>query len=631
MATEPLEQQAQAPAAERVTGLGLLRARLPGLPDGPGVYRMIGEKGTLLYVGKARNLKRRVASYLRVGGENNRIARMLSEASDLEIVTTRSETEALLLEANLIKRLKPRYNIVLRDDKSYPYILVRGDHAFPAIVKYRGAQDKKGHYFGPFASAGAVDHTLTTLERAFLLRSCSDGVFETRTRPCLLHQIKRCSAPCVGLIGEAHYKALVEEAVAFLSGKSREVHAELTRAMEAASARLDFEAAALLRDRVRALSHIQARQDINPAHVVEADVIAAAAQGGLTCIEVFFFRSGQNWGNRAFFPRHEKGHGEAEVLEAFLAQYYDDKPVPKRLLLSHLPQARALIEAALSARAGHAVKIEVPKKGERRALVQHALDNAREALARRLSEGQSQRQLLEAVAELFSLAAAPERIEIYDNSHIQGAEPVGAMVVATADGFDKSQYRRFNIKRAELTPGDDYAMLRQVLTRRFSRLIKEEAGNGEKARPDLLLIDGGQGQLTVAREALADLGVGEIPVVAIAKGPDRDAGRERFFQADRPSFLLDPKSPVLYYLQRLRDEAHRFAIGGHRARRTRSLKVSALDEIPGIGPSRKRALLHHFGSARDVGAASLADLQAVPGISKAMAQRILDHFRSTRS
>jgi len=626
--TEALEETSEITAPKGPKGLALLRARVPGLPEAPGVYRMTGAKGALLYVGKARNLKRRVASYMRVGGENNRIARMLSEVADLEIVTTRSEAEALLLEANLIKRLKPRYNIVLRDDKSYPYILVRGDHAFPPIVKYRGALGKSGHYFGPFASAGAVDRTLTTLERAFLLRSCSDGVFDSRTRPCLLHQIKRCSAPCVGLIDEARYKALVDEAVAFLSGKSREFYAGLTRAMDEASARLDYEAAAALRDRIRALSHIQSRQDINPAHVVEADVVAAVVEGGMSCVEVFFFRSGQNWGNRAFFPRHEKGHGEAEVLEAFLTQYYDDKPVPKRVLLSHAPESRALIESALSTRAGRKIKIEVPKKGEPRALVKHALDNAREALARRLAEGQSQRQLLEGVAELFALPSMPERIEVYDNSHIQGTEPVGAMIVAAPDGFDKSQYRRFNIKSSALAPGDDYAMLREVLTRRFSRLLKDEAKDEEKVRPDLLLIDGGQGQFTVAREVLADLGLGDIPVVAIAKGPDRDAGRERFFQASRPSFLLDPKSPVLYYLQRLRDEAHRFAIGGHRARRTRALKVSTLDEIPGIGPSRKRALLHRFGSARDVGAASLADLEAVPGISKAMAKRILAHFRS---
>lgn len=611
---------------EAPQGLALLRERVAALPEGPGVYRMVGAEGTLLYVGKARNLKRRLSSYLR-GGANNRIARMLAETAALEIVTTRSETEALLLEANLIKRLRPRYNIVLRDDKSYPYILVRSNHRFPAIVKYRGARDQPGHYFGPFASAGAVDRTLTTLERAFLLRSCSDGVFDSRTRPCLLHQIKRCSAPCVGLIDEADYKALVDEAVSFLSGKSREVQTALTKAMDEASARLDFEAAALLRDRIRALSQIQARQDIHTAQALDADVVAAVAQGGLTCVEVFFFRNGQNWGNRAFFPRHERGHDESEVLAAFLAQYYDDKPVPKEVLLSHAPEGRALLEAALSAHAGRRVRIEVPKRGTKRALVLHALENAREALALRLAESQSQRKVLESVADLFSLPAAPERIEVYDNSHIQGAAPIGAMIVATPEGFDKSQYRRFNIKGTELQPGDDYAMLREVLTRRFSRLVKDESGEATRHRPDLVLIDGGQGQLSVALSVLADLGLADIPVVAIAKGPDRDAGRERFFVADKPSFLLDPKSPALYYLQRLRDEAHRFAIGGHRARRARTLKVSALDEIPGIGPARKRALLHHFGSARDVGAASLADLESVPGISKAMAKRILNHFR----
>jgi len=516
--------------------------------------------------------------------------------------------------------------VTLRDDKTYPHILLRTDHDFAQVVKYRGAQNVQGHYYGPFASAGAVNRTLNTLQRAFLLRSCSDSVFESRTRPCLLYQIKRCSAPCVGYIDKKDYDALVAEARGFLSGKSRVLRDTLQADMDAASQELDFERAAALRDRIRALSHVDAEQGINPMGLEEADVVAIHSEGGSTCVQVFFFRSGQNWGNRAYFPRHDKAADTDEIFDAFLSQFYEDKPAPRLILLSEDFSGREWLEAALSEREGRRVEVSVPQRGEKRAIVLSALDNAREAHGRRLAESTSQRLLLKGVANAFALPDTPGRIEVYDNSHIQGSNAVGAMIVAGPDGFEKGQYRKFNIKGAELTPGDDFAMMREVLTRRFSRLVKDEAAGEESARPDLVLIDGGLGQLNAACSVLADLGVSGVALVGIAKGPDRNAGREQFFIPGRDSFMLDGKDPVLYFLQRLRDEAHRFAIGSHRARRARDIRRSPLDEITGVGPSRKRALLHHFGSARGVERAGLEDLEAVPGVSGAMAKKIYDHF-----
>ncbi len=627
-ATSPVDA-----AMPSLMGPALIRDLVGRLPDRAGVYRMHNVSGEVLYVGKARSLKKRVTAYTKLMGHTQRIARMISEVAHMEIITTASETEALLLEANLIKQLKPRYNVSLRDDKSYPYILVRGDHRFAQMIKYRGAQNKPGEYFGPFASAGAVTRTLNTLQRAFLLRTCSDSVFESRTRPCLLYQIKRCSGPCVGLISEDNYKALAAEAHDFLTGRSAEVRGRLTREMEEASTALDFERAARLRDRIRALASIEAHQDINSSAVGDADVIAAHLEGGISCVQVFFFRNGQNWGNRAYFPRHDKSYEIEDILEAFLVQFYTDKPVPPCVLVSHDVRGRKLIEEALSIRAGRRVSVVTPKRGDKRALMEHARANAREALARRLAESQSQRQLLEAVGDQFGLDAPPNRIEVYDNSHIQGSNAVGAFIVAGPDGFEKSQYRKFNIKSATLTPGDDFAMMREVLTRRFSRLVSAESGegaaesSGASPRPDLVLIDGGQGQLTAALSVMAGLGLEDIPLVGIAKGPDRNAGRERFFTPGKTDLMLEPRSPVLYYLQRLRDEAHRFAIGSHRARRAKDARSNPLDAIPGVGAARKRALLHHFGSARGVERASLPDLEAVPGVSKAMAKKIHDHFR----
>jgi excinuclease ABC subunit C len=623
---EPIATEDEAPV-QAPRGAALIRAQLPRLPESPGVYRMTNEAGQVLYVGKARNLKRRVAAYAKLAGHSQRIARMIAETVQFEVVTTHTETEALLLEANLIKRLKPRYNISYRDDKSYPYILVRTAHAFPQIIKHRGAQGEKGRYFGPFAAAGAVTRTLNTLQRAFLLRSCSDNVFAARTRPCLLHQIKRCSAPCVGLIDEANYGALVEEAVDFLSGKGGRMREELQQAMAEASAALDFERAASLRDRIRALSVVDARQGINPASVDEADVVAVYGEGGHSCVQVFFFRSGQNWGNRAYFPRHTNEAESADVIEAFLAQFYEDKPIPRLILVSHDFSGRPLLEEALSLKLGRRVEISHPQKGEKRALVLHAETNAREALGQRMAENRSQAMLLSGLSKTFGLSETPQRIEVYDNSHIMGTNAVGAMIVAGPAGFDKSQYRKFNIKPEELTPGDDFGMMRQVLTRRFGRLLSEEGADKVPTRPDLVLIDGGAGQLSASMTVFETLGLTDIPLVAISKGPERNAGREEFHMPGRASFMLEPRDPVLYYLQRLRDEAHRFAIGTHRAKRAKAFTGSVLDEVPGIGPARKRALLHHFGSARGVERASLADLEKVEGVSKAMAQRIFDHFR----
>jgi excinuclease ABC subunit C len=608
-------------------GPARIEAYLKTLPDAPGVYRMLNDKGEVLYVGKAKSLKKRVSSYAKGGGHNDRIARMISETAEMLFVTTASETEALLLESNLIKRLKPRYNVSYRDDKSFPNILLREDHPFPQLLKHRGAKSTKGVYFGPFASAGAVTRTLNTLQRAFLLRSCSDSVFESRTRPCLLFQIKRCSAPCTARVDEAGYAELVREAEEFLSGKSRTVQDELARQMSTASDQLDFEAAARFRDRIKAMSHIQSQQGINPTTFTEADVFAAFQQGGETCIQVFFFRAGQNWGNRPYFPRHPRELSTAEVLEAFVAQFYDERAAPRMLLLSEDIANCALISEALCLRAGHKVEIATPQRGEKREIVDMAMQNAREQLGRRMAENSAQRELLEGVCETFGMETPPKRIEVYDNSHIQGTNALGGMIVAGPDGFEKGEYRKFNIKSQELAPGDDYGMMREVLTRRFSRLVKEAGEDEAKAKwPDLALIDGGPGQLSVARAVLEDLGVEDVLLVGISKGPDRDAGREHFYMAGREPFRLDPKSPVLYYLQRLRDEAHRFAIGSHRKKRSKAIGANPLDEIAGIGAARKRALLQHFGSARAVSAASVADLESVGGVSQAMAKKVYDFF-----
>jgi excinuclease ABC subunit C len=593
-------------------------------PNGPGVYRMIDADGEILYVGKARHLKKRVQSYARSGSHNNRIARMIADTASMEFVTTATEIEALLLEANLIKRLKPRFNVVLRDDKSFPFILVARDHPVPQILKHRGARNRKGDYFGPFASAGAVGRTINTLQCAFLLRSCSDSYYEGRLRPCLLYQIKRCSAPCTGEISEPGYALLVDEALKFLTGESDEVKRRLQALMDEASLRQDYERAASVRDRLTALSHIQSRQGINPRSVKEADVFAAHQDAGQTSIQVFFFRSGNNWGNRAYFPRADKSLPVEEVLESFVAQFYDDKPPPKLVLLSHEIQGHRLLADALSMRAGHKIVVSAPQRGEKRELVAHALTNAREALARRLAETSSQTAIFTRLGELFELDETPERIEVFDNSHISGSNPVGAMIVAGTEGFIKSQYRKFNIRSEDLAPGDDYAMMHEMLTRRFGKIAKDPAKDW--AAPDLVLIDGGQGQLSAAHAVLDEMGLSDIKVAAIAKGPDRNAGRERIYLRGAEPLILEPRDPVLYCLQKLRDEAHRFAVGAHRARRKKGISASPLDEVPGIGPSRKRALLQHFGSAKAVSRAGVADLTGVGGISAQMAKAIYDHF-----
>ncbi|MGB6968582.1 MAG: excinuclease ABC subunit UvrC [Methyloceanibacter sp.] len=600
-------------------------------PKGPGVYRMIDAAGEVLYVGKARQLKKRVQSYARPGSHNNRIARMIADTASMEFVTTATEIEALLLEANLIKRLKPRYNVVLRDDKSFPFILIARDHDFPQILKHRGGRSRKGDYFGPFASAGAVGRTINTLQRAFLLRSCSDAYFETRVRPCLLYQIKRCSAPCTGEVSAQDYAALVDEALRFLTGKSDEVKHRLHKLMDDASLKQDYERAARFRDRLTALSHVQSHQGINPETVKEADVFAAHQDAGQTAIQVFFFRTGQNWGNRAYFPRADKSLAVEEVLESFVAQFYDDKPPPKLVLLSHEIAGRRLLGEALSLRAGHKISVIAPQRGEKRELVTHALVNAREVLARRLAESSSQTAIFARLAELFDLEEIPERVEVFDNSHISGTNPVGAMIVAGLEGFVRNQYRKFNIRSEDLAPGDDYAMMREMLTRRFSKLARDKDSATGWAAPDLVLIDGGPGQLSVAVAVLEELGLSEIKLAAVAKGPDRNAGRERIYLKGRQPLLLEPRDPVLYCIQKLRDEAHRFAIGAHRARRKKALHASPLDEVPGIGPSRKRALLQHFGSAKAVSRAGIADLAAVGGISAQMAKAIYEYFHEGAS
>ncbi|MGB8737855.1 MAG: excinuclease ABC subunit UvrC [Rhodomicrobium sp.] len=686
------------------------------LGSGPGVYRMLDKAGEVIYVGKARNLKNRVQNYARLGGHTNRIAAMIRSTVSMEFVNTATEAEALLLEANLIKRFKPRYNVSFRDDKSFPYIVIRRDQEAPQIAKHRGARTLKGDYFGPFASAGAVNRTINTLQRAFLLRSCSDSVYESRTRPCLLYQIKRCSAPCTREISLEEYAKLVGEAETFLRGKTDAVQKKLNAMMEEAAEKLEFERAAKYRNRLWALAHIQAHQGINPRGIEEADVFAIAQKGGQTCIQVFFFRNSQNWGNRAYFPRAGIALSAEEVLGSFIAQFYDDKIVPRCVLLSAEVPEQALIAEALSTKLGRKVEVLTPKRGEKRELVEHAIQNAREALGRKLAESSSQGKLLSAVAQVFGLERTPRRIEVYDNSHIMGTNAVGAMIVAGPEGFAKNQYRKFNIRTEGLAPGDDFGMMREVLTRRFKRLLKEHGlpagetaasdethypspcsspaqsrlgelatldvrvrkadadgrgdvvaeaaayslSHGERAGvrgdtfeedslpaepiedeiedeaeaqggdvgawPDLLLIDGGAGQLSAASEVLNELGLHGLPIAGIAKGPDRNAGRERFFMPGKPPFSLAPNDPVLYFVQRLRDEAHRFAIGSHRAKRKKAMSESSLDEIPGIGPSRKRALLKHFGSAKSVSRAGLPDLQAVGGISAAMAQQIYDYF-----
>jgi excinuclease ABC subunit C len=702
----PLGPAPPAPAPDQArpeTGPAVIARYLKTLPGSPGVYRMIDATGTVIYVGKARNLKTRVTNYARAANHTNRIARMIAATAAMEFVTVRTEAEALLLEANLIKRFRPRYNVLLRDDKSFPYILIARGHPAPQILKHRGARNRKGDYFGPFASAGAVNRTINMLERAFLLRSCSDAVFESRTRPCLLYQIKRCSAPCTGEIGLEEYNALVEEATRFLRGESQNARQMYQRLMQEAADNLDYEQAAKYRNRLWALAHVTADQTINPEGIEEADVFAAHQEGGHTCIQVFFFRSGQNWGNRAYFPRADRSLALEEVLESFIAQFYDDKPVPRSILLSHPLPSQELLEEALSSKAERRCEIRVPRRGAKIGIVEHAVRNAREALARRLAETSTQRILLEGLRERFGLATSPRRVEVFDNSHIQGTSAVGAMIVAGPEGFVKNQYRKFNIKSADLAPGDDYAMMREVLTRRFKRLVLDEAeapgavpepegpppapgagdpasrieppqpppidrrggsalafgvlraedgglaeteeealdANAEEpeapagdefpARPDLVLIDGGAGQLGVAREVLATLGIEGVALIGVAKGPDRDAGREHFHLPGRERpMMLEPRDPVLYFVQRLRDEAHRFAIGTHRARRGKAVGANPLDEIAGIGPTRKRALLKHFGSAKAVARASAQDLQAVAGISAQMAQTIYDFFHERR-
>jgi excinuclease ABC subunit C len=613
----------------RLQGADLIRDEVRRLPDSPGVYRMIGEDGEALYVGKAKSLKKRVIQYAQGRFHTNRIAHMVAATRSMEFITTRTETDALLLEINLIKQLKPRFNVLLRDDKSFPEIVIRRDHEAPQLRKHRGAHTIKGDYFGPFASAWAVNRTLNTLQKAFLLRSCSDSVYETRTRPCMLHQIRRCAAPCTGLVSVEDYGALVDQAEDFLRGKSRAVMAKMAKEMQEASDEMEFERAARLRDRIRALASVAQEQQINPETVDEADVFALHGEGGQACVQVFFFRAGQNWGNRAYFPRVDKSDEDPEVMNAFLGQFYDDKPIPKMILVSVEPSEKELLAEALGLKSGRKVEINRPQRGEKCQLVEHALTNAREALGRKMAESSAQSKLLAGVCEAFGLEGNPERIEVYDNSHIMGTNAVGGMIVAGPEGFQKSQYRKFNIRSTDITPGDDFGMMKEVLRRRFGRLVKEEEEGTEAVRPDLVLIDGGAGQVSAVMEIMADLGVDDIPVVGVAKGPDRDAGLERFFIPGKPYFMLEPKSPVLYYLQRLRDEAHRFAIGTHRARRAIDMKKNPLDEIEGVGPSRKRALLHAFGSARGVSRASVDDLAKVEGVSEALAQRVFDFFRKS--
>jgi excinuclease ABC subunit C len=609
-----------------LTGANLIQKYVRQLDASPGVYRMLDGQARVLYVGKARNLKARVSNYARPTGHSSRIARMISETAQMMFLTTKTETEALLLEQNLIKQLKPRYNVLLRDDKSFPNILVTTDHEFPQIKKHRGAKKEKGAYYGPFASAGAVNKSLNQLQRVFQLRSCSDVTFETRTRPCLQYQIKRCSGPCVGRISARDYRASVKDAQRFLSGKSTEIQESLASQMAQASEAMEFERAAALRDRIRAMTQVQTNQGINPRTVSEADVIALHIEGGQACVQVFFIRANQNWGNRDFYPRISADHSHAEVLEAFVGQFYSSKEAPRQLILSHDIENADLVSAALSEAVGRKVELIYPQRGEKFELVSGALRNAKESLALRMSETATQAKLLRGIAEAFDLDDAPKRIEVFDNSHIQGAHAVGAMIVSGPDGFLKNQYRKFNIRGDNLTPGDDFGMMKEVMTRRFTRLIKEDPERTSESWPDLLLIDGGAGQVSAVAEILETLGVEDVPMVGVAKGVDRDHGKEEFYIPGRSVFALQRNDPVLYFVQRMRDEAHRFAIGTHRAKRAKAISANPLDDIAGIGASRKRALLAHFGSAKAVSRANLADLKAVDGISAAMAEKIYDFF-----
>ncbi|MFV0360252.1 excinuclease ABC subunit UvrC [Tropicimonas sp.] len=619
-------QDAAGQDAPPLTGHRRIQDYLKTLDSSPGVYRMLDGQARVLYVGKARNLRARVSSYARPTGHSPRIARMIRETASMMFLTTRTEAEALLLEQNLIKQLKPRYNVLLRDDKSFPNILVAKDHAYPQIRKHRGARKEKGEYYGPFASAGAVNRTLNQLQKVFLLRNCTDATFESRTRPCLLYQIRRCSAPCVGHVSPEQYGALVRDAERFLQGKSTNMQAELAAEMQAASDAMEFERAAALRDRIRALTQVQSAQGINPQGVAEADVIALHAEGGQACIQVFFIRAHQNWGNHDYYPRTGGTEAPEEILQAFVAQFYDGKEPPRQLILSHDLEDRDLMAEVLSDKAGRKVGIVVPQRGEKAELVAGALRNARESLGRRMSESAAQSRLLAGLAGAFDLPSPPARIEVFDNSHIQGAHAVGAMIVAGPDGYMKSQYRKFNIRGDTLTPGDDFGMMREVLTRRFRRLLKEDPDRDSDLWPDLLLIDGGAGQVAAVGGILAELGVVDLPYIGVAKGVDRDAGKEEFHRPGKPPFALRRNDPVLYFVQRLRDEAHRFAIGAHRAKRSKAVGVTPLDDIPGIGGTRKRALLAHFGSAKAVSRANLADLKAVDGISAGLAETIYDFF-----
>ena len=637
-----IDWTAHAGDADGMVGAEVIQTLVKRLPNAPGVYRMMNVAGDVLYVGKARSLKKRVTNYAQGRFHTNRIGRMVRETSTMEFVVTRTEIEALLLEANLIKRLRPRYNVLMRDDKSFPYIVLTGDHPSPGIFKHRGARSRKGDYFGPFASAGAVGRTINSLQRAFLLRTCTDSVFESRTRPCLLYQIKRCSAPCTGEITEHDYADLVKEATDFLSGRSQNVKTEISTQMQQAAEELDFERAAVYRDRLAALSHVQSHQGINPQGVEEADVFAIHQQDGQFGIQVFFFRTGQNWGNRAYFPKADSALDPSEVLGSFVAQFYDDKPCPRVLMLSHQVEEQELLELALSTRSAQKVTILVPRRGEKKDLVDHAVQNAREALGRRLAETSTQTRLLAGFAETFGLDGPPRRIEVYDNSHIMGTNAVGGMIVSGPEGFVKNQYRKFNIRSTDITPGDDFGMMREVMQRRFSRLIKEHgdgpvAGDGDEAEqssfpawPDVILIDGGQGQMSAVNSILDELGIADqVVAIGVAKGQDREAGRERFFVRGKAAFTLPIRDPVLYFVQRLRDEAHRFAIGSHRAKRKKEMVRNPLDEISGIGPGRKRALLLHFGTAKAVSNAAVDDLITVDGISESVARLVYNHFHDS--
>ncbi|MGJ8611397.1 MAG: excinuclease ABC subunit UvrC [Octadecabacter sp.] len=608
------------------TGHDVIQGYLRTLDSSPGVYRMLDSESRVLYVGKARNLKNRVSNYARPAGHSARIATMISHTATMMFLTTQTETEALLLEQNLIKQLKPKYNVLLRDDKSFPNILISGDHDFPRIEKHRGAKKKKGNYYGPFASAGAVNRTLNTLQRAFLLRNCSDSEYDSRTRPCLQYQIKRCAAPCVGKVNEPDYRQLVKDAERFLSGKSTEMQASLAARMQQASDDMEFERAAALRDRIKALTQVQTSQGINPQNTNEADVIALHRDGGQACVQVFFIRANQNWGNKDYYPRVSGDEDASEVMQAFVGQFYSDREPPRMLLLSHGLDDEDLVAEALSEKAGRKVDIIVPQRGEKAELVQGAARNARESLGRKMSETATQARLLRGLKEAFDLPDVPNRVEVYDNSHIQGAFAVGAMIVAGPDGFDKNQYRKFNIKGEDLTPGDDFGMMKEVLTRRFKRLLKEDPNRELGTWPGLLLIDGGAGQVSAVRAIMTELGVGDVPMVGVAKGVDRDHGKEEFYRTGKPVFALQRNDPVLYFVQRMRDEAHRFAIGTHRAKRAKAIGATPLDDVPGVGATRKRALLQHFGSAKAVGRAALADLKAVDGISGNMAETIYGYF-----